>query len=427
MAFMVSHDGTLFDGLGNYEVRNEYVRIGGSGMAIQIYCDECRTSNKLDAKKCRKCGGAFVREKTFRVDVSLKGKRITRQAPNLTLAREIESNLKTELLREEFDITAHKTKKAVTLADVWAKYLPWAKEHKKSWKDDEWNYNRHLQPRFGAKPLENISALDIERMKLELKKGTNKNGNPFTPATIKHQIVLLRRLFNMAAKWRIYNGPNPVSSVELPKLDNMKTEYLSDDEIERLRNVVDSWPCRVTASLVKFGMLTGLRRGELFRLEWPDIDFEHRLITLRTPKGGKTQTIPVSGEAIMVLEQTGRIALQKEAHSPEEVAEISEFVFPNIDGSPRKSIRDPWESIKSKAGLPSDFRFHGLRHSWASRMVSSGVDLAVVQTLMTHKHASTTERYAHLMPNALKRAAEASADIMKSKSTGKVVNLREIE
>ena len=58
-------------------------------MAIQIYCDECRTSNKLDAKKCRKCGGAFVREKTFRVDVSLKGKRITRQAPNLTLAREI--------------------------------------------------------------------------------------------------------------------------------------------------------------------------------------------------------------------------------------------------------------------------------------------------------------------------------------------------
>ena len=80
-------------------------------MAIQIYCEECRTSNKLDAKKCRKCGAAFGREKTFRVDVSLKGRRITRQAPNLTLAREIESNLKTELLRDEFDITAHKAKK----------------------------------------------------------------------------------------------------------------------------------------------------------------------------------------------------------------------------------------------------------------------------------------------------------------------------
>ena len=120
-------------------------------MAIQIYCEECRTSNKLDAKKCRKCGAAFAREKTFRVDVSLKGKRITRQAPSLTLAREIESNLKTELLRDEFDITAHKAKKVLTLADLWDKYLPWAKEHKKSWKDDEYYYRKHLEPRFGLR------------------------------------------------------------------------------------------------------------------------------------------------------------------------------------------------------------------------------------------------------------------------------------
>jgi len=396
-------------------------------MAIQIYCSNCYTSNGLDAKKCSNCGNAFGRTRKYRVAVSVKGKRATRVVDNLTIARDVEAALKGDLVRDEFEIADHRVQELPTLADVWVKYLPWAKEHKKSWKDDEWNYNRHLQPRFGAKPLENISALDIERMKLELKKGTNKNGNPFTPATIKHQIVLLRRLFNLAIKWQIYNGPNPVSSVELPKLDNMKTEYLSDDEIERLRNVLDSWPCRITASLIKFALLTGLRRGELFRLKWTDIDFEHRLITLRTPKGGKTQTIPVSGEAIMVLEQTGRVALQKEAYSPEEVAEISPFVFPNVNGSPRVSIRDPWESIKAKAELPADFRFHGLRHSWASRMVSSGVDLAVVQTLMTHKHASTTERYAHLMPNALKRAAEASAEIMKPKSTGKVVNLREIE
>jgi integrase len=376
-------------------------------MAIQIYCNVCRLSHNLDAKNCRKCGVVFGKGKKFRVDVQIKGRRITRQAPNLTLAREIESNLKAELLRDEFDITAHKAKRAVTLGDVWEKYLPLAKEQKKSWKDDEWNYNRHLQPRFGAKPLENISVLDIERMKLELKKGTNKNGKPFAPATIKHQIVLLRRLFNLAIKWRIYNGPNPVSSVELPKLDNMKTEYLSDDEIERLRNVLDSWPCQCTASLIKFALLTGLRRGEFFRLEWSDIDFEHRLITL-TPKGGKTQTIPISGEAIAVLTQLDR---------------VSDYVFPNIDGSPRKSIRDTWESIKTKAQLPVDFRFHGLRHSWASRMISNGVDLAVVQTLMTHKHASTTERYAHLMPSALKRAAEASAEIMKPKVTGKVVDV----
>jgi integrase len=353
------------------------------------------------------CKTAFGRDKKYRVSVSVKGKRANRIVDNLTIAREVEAALKGDLVRDEFEIADHRVQELPTLADVWAKYLPWATEHKKTWKDDEWNYNRHLKPRFGAKPLESISALDIERMKLELKKATNKNGKPFTPATIKHQIVLLRRLFNLAIKWRIYNGLNPVSSVELPKLDNMKTEYLSDDEIEGLRNVLDSWPCKCTASLIKFAMLTGLRRGELFRLEWTDIDFEHRLITLRAPKGGKTMTIPVSKEAAGVLSEMERLSV---------------YVFPNTDGTTRKSIRDPWESIKTKAKLPADFRFHGLRHSWASRMVSSGIDLVVVQTLMTHKHASTTERYAHLMPNALKRAADASAEIMKPQKKGELLS-----
>ncbi len=373
----------------------------GRDMAIQVFCTSCKTSNGLDAKKCSKCGTAFASGKKYRVCVSVKGKRQTRVVDNLTIAREVEGAFKGDLVRDEFDISDHRVQELPTLDSVWAKYLPWCKEHKRSWKDDEWNYNRHLKPRFGSKPLESITALDIERMKLELKKAINKNGKPFTPATIKHQIVLLRRLFNLAVKWRIYTGPNPVSSVELPKLDNQVTEYLSDDELDRLRKVLDSWPCRITASLVKFAMLTGLRRGELFRLEWTDVDFEHRLITLRAPKGGKTVTIPISHEAIGMVSELDRPS--------------SQHVFPNADGTPRKSIRDTWESMKRKAELPANFRFHGLRHSWASRMVSSGIDLATVQTLMTHKHASTTERYAHLMPSALKRAAEASAGIMTPK------------
>jgi site-specific recombinase XerD len=118
--------------------------------------------------------------------------------------------------------------------------------------------------------------------------------------------------------------------------------------------------------------------------------------------------MPVSGEAVAILEQISDMAKKEDTNAELERTKTG-YVFPNTDGTPRKSIRDPWESIKRKAELPADFRFHGLRHSWASRMVSSGTDLAVVQTLMTHKHASTTERHAHLMPNALKRAAGASA------------------
>lgn len=404
--------------------RNQPIK--GSAMAIQIYCTKCRNSCSLESKGCPVCKVKFGRDKKYRVSVSVKGRRANRIVDNLTIARDVEGALKGDLVRDEFEIADHRVKELPTLDDVWKKFLPWAKEHKRTWADDEWNYNRHLQPRFGAKSLESISALDIERMKIEMKKATNKNGKPYTPATIKHQLELVRRLFNLARRWRIFDGPNPVNSVELPKLDNMKTEYLSDDEIERLREVLDSWPCQCTALLIKFAMLTGLRRGEIFRLEWRDIDFEHGLVTLREPKGGKTLTIPVSGEAIELLKKL-EPAKDNDIQTGEKPDCATQSVFPNVDGTPRKSIRDPWQSIKSKAGLPADFRFHGLRHSWASRMVSNGVDLAIVQGLLTHKHASTTERYAHLMPNALKRAAEASAGIMKPKPRGKVVNLREAE
>jgi integrase/ribosomal protein L40E len=379
-------------------------------VAIQIYCEECRTSNKLDAKKCRKCGAAFGREKTFRVDVSLKGKRITRQAPNLTLAREIESNLKTELLRDEFDITAHKTKKALTLADVWKKYLPWAEEHKKTWKCDYYNYETHLEPRFGNKDLDNLTPLDIERMKMDLRKGINKQGRPFTQATIKHQLVLLKRLYTLAKRWGMYKGENPVDRVEIPKLDNQKTEFMSNDEADRLMKVLDSWPCQETIAFIRFAMFTGTRRGELFKLTWNDVDFERGTVTLRAPKGGKTTTVPVSDSAMNVLK-----GLPDAKNVLDGLPVTSQYVFPGKDGEQRTDFKKPWQRIRKAAGLPTDFRFHGLRHHFASTLVSNGVDLCVVQGLLTHKDSRTTQRYAHLSPGALQKAAQRSGELLTPK------------
>ncbi|MGD9504780.1 MAG: hypothetical protein AB7W37_07695 [Syntrophobacteraceae bacterium] len=115
-------------------------------MAIQLYCPGCRTYVNTTAKKCPKCGSLFPREgRKYRVDVSVKGKRITRFCDNLTLAREVEGTIRGDLVRGEFDITHHKARKVVTLGDVWAKFLPWAKENKKTWKCDEYNYRTHLE------------------------------------------------------------------------------------------------------------------------------------------------------------------------------------------------------------------------------------------------------------------------------------------
>jgi hypothetical protein len=106
-----------------------------------------------------------------RMGIEPTQERLHASAPYLTLAREIESTIKGDLVRGEYDIRNHKATKAPTLNEIWAKYLlPWAQENKKTWQDDEWYYNRHLEPRFGAKALDTITPMNIERMKSELKK-----------------------------------------------------------------------------------------------------------------------------------------------------------------------------------------------------------------------------------------------------------------
>jgi integrase len=349
-------------------------------MAIHIFCPVCKKSYGLESKECSKCGTPFGKNKKYRVCVSDKGKRITKVVENLTLAREWETAKKTDLLRGDLDIN-QKGKPALTLNDVWSRYFPWAKENKKSWKDDNWYFAKHLGPRFGNKLLGSIAPIDIERMKKELRE------SGYAPATIKHQIAILRRLFNLARKWNLYEGKNPVESVEMPKIDNQITEFLKDEELDRLLKVLEGWPCKESSALIKFALLSGLRKGEILRLTWDEVNFEQGMITLRGPKGGKTQTIPVSTQAIGVIK-----GLEK----------TSSYVFPGQGGRQKTNFRKPWDKIRRAAALPDNFRFHGLRHHFASTLVSNGVDLCVVQALLTHKDSRTTQRYAHLSPGALR-------------------------
>lgn len=292
-------------------------------------------------------------------------------------------------------------RESLTISEFFeGRYLPWAKEHKKTWIDDSHHYQKHLKPRFGAKPFASISSFDVEKMKLELKKGISKQGKPYSTATIKHQLVLLKRLYNLAKRWGLYEGANPMDRVEVPKLDNQKTEFLTNEELSRLLDILENWPRKDTVAFIKFALFTGLRRGELFKLTWDDADFERGMVTLREPKGGKTQTLPISPQAIEILQQLDR---------------SSTYVFPGKGGQQRTDFKGPWLRIRKAAGLPESFRFHGLRHNFASTLVSNGVDLLVVSKLLTHKDVKTTQRYAHLSPGVLQQAALNSGELFKPK------------
>lgn len=142
-----------------------------------------------------------------------------------------------------------------------------------------------------------------------------------------------------------------------------------------------------------------MRRGEILRLQWSDLDLEHGYVKLRDPKGGVDQTLPLSSDALNVFLTHPKTS--------------SRFVFPDNKGNQRTQINHQANRIKRRAGLPSDVRpLHGLRHTMASLLVSNGVDLYTIQKLLCHKSPVMTQRYSHLRPEVLKKAIDLAGDLI---------------
>jgi len=380
-------------------------------MPIQLYCGKCRSYLPIETKVCPKCRAKIPTEgKRYRVDVSLGRKRLYQFTHSLTLAKEIESSLKADLLRNAYDIQAHKQKQAPTLDEAWARFEEWAKVNKaKSWTTDLVNYRKHLQPRFGNKPMDTIAPIHIEGMKAEMKREVTPQGRVgYADATVRHQLVLLNHIYRKARTWRLYLGENPVEQVRKPKLDNVRCEFLTSDEMERLLTTLAEWPCRQTANIISLAVFTGLRKGEILKLQWKHIDLERKTLRIDDPKGKVSSTIPLCDSAVEVLRNVP--------------VTDSPYVFPGPDGGRKTTFVDPWHRVRAAAGLNPQLRFHSLRHNFASWLVSSGVDLYVVGKLLCHKDVKTSTRYAHLADSALRQAA-SKMDLFVTKP-GNVVQLK---
>jgi len=368
-------------------------------MAINIRC-KCGGESKLTAKRCHRCGGPFPKQgKKYKIVLRVGGQKVSKTVSNLDLARDIEASLRLEISRGELKI---KKNIAPTVQDVWEKFLSWAKANKKTWRSDECNYRKHIGPSFGSKRLDLVSPFDVEALIIRMKKGRSKTGKVYSPATIRHQLILLSHLYSKADQWGLYSGPNPCKKVKKPKLDNQITEFLSDEELARLLTVLSAWHNKMSACFVRFAMFSGIRRGEMFKLTWDDVDLGQKTITLRDPKGAVTQTLPISEEALQVLKEVPR-----EFDTP--------YVFYGKEGKQRTDFKGPWLRIRQAAGLPPGFRFHGLRHNFASTLVSNGVPLYTVQKLLCHKDATTTQRYAHLADSTLRDAVNVSGRLLAPK------------
>lgn len=280
--------------------------------------------------------------------------------------------------------------KEYTFNDLFEIFMLWAKQNKKSWKIDQSLYNNYIKSFIGNINIKNISHADINNMLLTIKGNGKKDGKPYAPQTIKHILILTKRVFN----FNIDMGnceTNPASKVKLEKFDNTRIAYLLDDEIERIFKYIDSgkeWYGDV--ALIKFALYTGLRRGELFNLIWDNVDFDNNRITLYDTKGGKNQSIILASDAAAVLQSLSR---------------TDTYVFPSKLGGKRDDVKTLWSRIKLAANIRPNIRFHDIRHTFGTIAVSSGIGIDVVQKMMTHKDIKTTQRYAHIVDQRMKDAA----------------------
>ena len=292
-----------------------------------------------------------------------------------------------------------------TVERIWQAYLNEGR-NAKSRVQDENRYKNYLKEPFGDKLPSQIAPLDISRVGSRMKKVKK------SPQTIKLTLELLRRIINYGVEKQLCD---PLKfKIKMPRVENEKTEDLTPAQLQALLKAIKEDPHPDVGKMLLLALYTGMRRGEIFKLKWADVDFKGGFIKIRDPKGKKPQKIPLNEGARKVLESI----YQGE----------NEYVFPGRKGGQRVDVHHQANRIKQKAGLPENFRiFHGLRHVYASMLASSGqVDLYTLQKLLTHKSPKMTARYAHLRDGALKRAGKVANEIIQGAITenAKVVHLK---
>ncbi len=278
-----------------------------------------------------------------------------------------------------------------TINKLWQEYQKMNPEVKAIGKDED-RFNCYIKDVLGGKEPNELLPLDVDRLRIKLQK-------TLSPATVRNVLELLRRVVNFGVKKHLCSGLS--FTIQMPKVNNLKTEDLTPDQLGALLKAIDEDENVQVADIMKLALFTGMRKGELFKLQWSDVDFERGFINIRDPKGGPDEKIPLNDAARQILK-----------NHPE--TEESNYVFPGADNGNRRNAHRVVNRIKERAKLPKDFRpLHGLRHVYASMLASSGqVDMFTLQKLLTHKSPQMTQRYAHLRDEALKKASELAGDII---------------
>lgn len=336
------------------------------------------------------------------------------------------------------DVAAERAKQRaeMTVSELCDEYMKEGIEHKKptTIQSDISRIEAHIRPLLGRKRIGAVSRADIERFLRDVAQGktarekkTGKRGRSIVKGgrgTATRTVRLLGGIFTYAVR-RDYVQANPCRGVQLYK-DGRGDRFLKPEEFRRLGETLklaetDGLPWKFNegrkakhrpkrpenqrevfsphvVAAIRLLMLTGCRLREILHLRWEEVDFERGILNLPDSKTGQKKIV-VPRAAIEILSSLERSSVY--------------VIAGNNPDKPRADLQRPWQRITEHAELQG-LRLHDLRHTYASIGAESGMGLVILGKLLGHKSTATTQRYAHLGDDPLKRTSEHIADTIMS-------------
>ncbi len=297
-------------------------------------------------------------------------------------------------------------------------YMPWFKAHHKGHEKTLHTLDTSFEPIMHRR-LDEIAGRDLEQIRTAWLNGGNK------PATANRKMGSISGVFSRAVEWA-YLPASPLEKVKQLKVDTIgRIRYLSKAEAKALRDALDAREERIRAErdsanewrskrgrdalpdlralafadhlkpMVLLSLNTGMRRGEVFNLRWHDVNLQAKTLTVagEGAKTSETRHIPLNAEALATLQGWY------------DQASGTGYIFPGEDDKPMTDVKTAWLELLKNAGIVG-FRWHDMRHDFASRLVMAGVPLNTVRDLLGHADIKMTLRYAHLAPDSKAAAVE---------------------
>jgi integrase len=262
-----------------------------------------------------------------------------------------------------------------------------AKVHKKSWKDDARRIDKYILPAWANTRASNIKRADVAA--LHAKIGRKH------PYEANRVVELLSKMFTLARRWGFVeeDAINPARNIDKFK-EHRRDRWVTPEELPRLIQAISQESDVYARAALWLYLLTGVRKAELLRARWDDIDWARKELKLPDTKAGRVHYVLLSGPALTILRNLPR--MEDNPH----------ILAGRRDRHHLVNIDKPWRRVRQSARLP-DVRLHDLRRTVGSWLEQAGHSLHLIGKVLNHADASTTAIYARFGQDHVKKALES--------------------